>query len=282
MKPCSFDYVRPQTVAEALTALSSDPDAKVIAGGQSLVPLMNFRLAAPTLLVDIADLDELDFIWIRGDQLCIGARVRQRAVERSTVAASSCGLLGQALRWIGHPQIRNRGTICGSLVHGDPSAELPAVAVATGAEFVVRSVSGERIVAAADFFEAPMWTAVEEGELVTEVRFPLDPPGALSTVREYARRSGDFAIAGIAMRGHVAENPAGVRIAAFGVAHIPIRMTAVETAIAAGQSDSDALERAVHDDIPTPTDDGQADGGYRLDLVRHLLSQALVDCGGPR
>ena len=282
MKPGSFDYIRPQTVADALAALSSDPDAKVIAGGQSLGPLMNFRLAAPTLLVDIGDLDELDFIEIRGEQLRIGARVRQRAVERSRVAADSCGLLGQALRWIGHPQIRNRGTICGSLVHGDPSAELPAVAVATGAELVIRSVSGERIVAASDFFKAPMWTAVEEGELVTEVRIPVDPPRVLSTVREYARRSGDFAIAGIAMRGHIGDDPMGVRVAAFGVAHIPKRMAAVEAAVTAGQSDSEALARAVHEDIPTPTDDGQADGSYRHDLLKHLLARALVDCGGPQ
>ncbi len=282
MKPAVFDYVRPSSVQDAVSALASDPDAKVIAGGQSLVPLMNFRLASPTLLVDISRLDELDFIEVRDDKLCIGAGVRQREAERSVVAARSCALVAAALRWVGHPQIRNRGTVCGSLAHGDPSSELPAVAVATDAEFIVRNRTGERVIAARDFYLAPFWTALEEGDLLTEVRLPVDTPGIQSSVREYARRSGDFAIAGVAIRGTSGDGTPRASVGAFGVASAPVRMTATERLIESGDYSQSALDDAIATDVPSPTSDGQADGTYRLELLGELVILALADCGGRR
>ncbi len=283
MKPAPFHYQRPETLAEALTILAEDPDAKVIAGGQSLVPVMNFRLARPTTLVDISRLEDLDFIDVDKGRLCIGARVRQRAVETSDLVADSCRLLPTALRWVGHPQIRNRGTVCGSLAHGDPASELPAVAVATGAELVATGPGGQRVIPAGKFFLGPLWTELEDGEILTEVRFPVDVPGAESSVQEYARRSGDFAIAGVVVRASL-DGPAmeEIAIAAFGVSTTPVRMKAIEEAILAGTNWSADLSDLVAVDVPEPTSDGQADSEYRIQLLEELLRRAITECGGHR
>ena len=278
MKPAAFRYLRPTGVDEAVEALEADPDARVIAGGQSLVPLMNFRLATPSTLVDVASITDIDFIRTDGSHLCVGASARQRDVELSETARGGCRLLTEALAWVGHPQIRNRGTVCGSLAHADPGSELPAVALALDAEIVVHGPSGVRTLAPTEFFQAPFWTALEPGELVTEVRFPLDPPGSTVSVQEYARRSGDFALAGVAMRA-TTENGGIVdaSMAAFGVGPTPVRLAAAEAAARAGADDA-VLGEATRSDVPDPTSDNQAGGEYRSALLAELVRRAVEQC----
>ena len=280
MKPVAFRYERPSTVAAAVAILSDALEAKVVAGGQSLVPMMNFRLATPTTLVDLAGIDELNFIRIDDGKLCIGAGVTQREVEFSESAEQSFRLLPACLRLIGHPQIRNRGTICGSLAHGDPASELPAVALVSGAEMVAAGPNSNRVIAAVDFFRAPLWTALGDDEILTEVRFPVDPPDARVSVQEYARRSGDFAIAGVAIRATASGHElADAAIAAFGVAGTPIRLAATEAAVSDG-ADRARLAEAVAVDVPEPTTDGQADATYRLDLLTEMVVRGIDECRG--
>ena len=277
MKPSAFNYRRPTTVDEAVHLLEADPDAKVIAGGQSLVPLLNFRLATPSTIVDLAGIDALDHIEVKGQQLCIGARVTQRAAAASDVVRQHFSLLPACIAHIGHQQIRSRGTVCGSIAHGDPSSELPAAAVACGSEMVVVGSSGTRTIPAADFFLAPLWTALAGDEILTEVRFPVDQPDTRVAVREYARRSGDFAIAGVVVHASFDDTLVDPSIVAFGVGSVPVRLAAVEEVVNAG-GDRAQLTDAVAADVPEPTSDGQADGTYRRELLTSLLVDALDDC----
>jgi aerobic carbon-monoxide dehydrogenase medium subunit len=201
MKPASFDYHRPDTLDEALAILAeAGEDAKPLAGGQSLVPAMNFRLARPAILVDLNRLAPLAHITEDADGgLRIGAMTRQRAAERSAAVASKAPLLHQAMPWIAHPQIRNRGTVGGSLAHADPAAELPAVMAALDARFVLQSRSGGRTVSAQSFFKGLLTTDIAAGELLTEVQIPPMPAGAGTAFLELARRHGDFALVGVAV-----------------------------------------------------------------------------------
>jgi carbon-monoxide dehydrogenase medium subunit len=230
VKPPRFDYVRRASLPASLQALAdAGEDAKVLAGGQSLVPMMNFRLARPTILVDVSRVDELQGIRDTGASLVIGAGVRQREAERSSVVADGCPLLRQAIRHIGHPQIRARGTVGGSLAHADPSAELAGVAVALEAEFVAESVRGSRTLSAGEFFVGPYTSALTEDEILVETRFPKTG-GARTAFVEFARRSGDFALAGAAIAiwpesdGRVQR----ARVAAIAVGGAPLRLSAVE------------------------------------------------------
>ncbi len=280
MKPTAFRYERPTTVADAVAILVADPDAKVIAGGQSLVPLMNFRLATPSTLIDLAGIDKLRHVRVEGGKLCVGARVTQREAERSELVRDNFRLLPESLRWVGHVQIRNRGTVCGSLAHGDPASELPAAAVAGDAELVATGPGGQRVIPAADFYVAPLWTSLEDDEILTEVRFPVDGSDARVSVVEYARRSGDFAIAGAAIRARATSSDlSDAAIAAFGVDGVPVRMAATEVAVRDG-ADQQGLAEAVATDVPAPTSDGQADGAYRLDLLTELVLRGLDECRG--
>ena len=216
MKPQPFAYVRPDSVTEAIEhLLSGDGDAKLIAGGQSLVPLLNLRMARPSTLVDIVRLPELGAIAREGDQLVIGAAVRQRDVELSPVVQAACPLLPLALRYVGHLQIRNLGTIGGSLAHADPAAELPCVAVALDAVLVAQGPDGTREVAAADFFLGPFTTALGPEEILTQVRFPVT--GGVHAFVEFSRRGGDFAMTSVAASGALADGiVSSVRLAASG------------------------------------------------------------------
>ena len=197
MKPAPLTYLRPDSVAEALEQLAAaDGDAKILAGGQSLVPLLNLRMARPDILVDIGHLAALDFVKEHSGTVVIGAMTKQRAVEMSPLVSQRCPLIAQGLHHVGHLQIRNRGTIGGSLAHADPSAELPCVAVALDATLTVRGASGTREVAAADFFLGPYTTVLAESEILTQLTIPATEEPAAYT--EFARRDGDFAMAGIA------------------------------------------------------------------------------------
>jgi CO/xanthine dehydrogenase FAD-binding subunit len=199
VKPPPFDYHRPDSVEETLALLAEHGDeAKVLAGGQSLVPLMNFRLARPAHLVDILRLDELSYVRSAGGRLHIGAATRQATVERSPLVGTGWPLLVQALECVAHPQIRARGTIGGSLAHADPAAELPVVMAALDATLHVRSVRGARAIPWQKFFEAELTTSLAEDELLVEVEIPAPGPTAGSSFREYAPRHGDFGLAGAA------------------------------------------------------------------------------------
>ncbi|HET7090882.1 MAG TPA: xanthine dehydrogenase family protein subunit M [Anaerolineae bacterium] len=199
MKPPVFEYVVPESLDVALAAIAEHGgDAKPLAGGQSLVPAMNFRVAQPAVLVDLNPLLELDYVRQDDDGLRIGAMTRQRRVERDALVAERAPLLHETMPYIAHPQIRNRGTIGGSLAHADPAAELPVVAVALDARIKARSASGERWIPAAEFFQGIFTTALNPDELLVEVAFPAMPPRAGWAFVEFARRHGDYALMGVA------------------------------------------------------------------------------------
>ena len=226
MKTPAFEYHAPRTIDEALALLGEHADdAKVLAGGQSLVPLLAMRLARPTQLVDINEIKDLAGIRpINGTGVTIGALTRERIAEHSPLVAERTPVLAEALPFIGHVSIRNRGTIGGSIAHADASAELPAVAVITGAEMVVRSVQGERVVPSDDFFVGHFTTSMADDELLTEVRFPSGPDGAGWAFHEIVRRHGDFALVGVAAMLTVADGRVGeARIALMGVADRAVR-----------------------------------------------------------
>jgi len=200
MKPAPFDYFAPGTAEEALALLDEHGDAaKPLAGGQSLIPAMNFRLARPQVLVDLNRAADLSYIRSEKAGLAVGAMTRQRAIERSDLVARVAPLLAEAMPWIAHPQIRNRGTVGGSLAHADPSAELPAVALALEARFRARSAAGERSIAVADFFKGMLETALQPGELLVEVTLPALAPRTGTAFLEVARRHGDYALVGVAV-----------------------------------------------------------------------------------
>jgi CO/xanthine dehydrogenase FAD-binding subunit len=199
LKPASFDYYKPKTLAEALSLLAQFGEAaKPLAGGQSLVPMMNMRLARPAQLIDLNGLRELDYLQVENGELRIGAMTRQRALERSNIVAESWPLLREAIRYVGHVQIRNRGTVGGSLVHAYPSAELPVAMTALEALMVLRGSHAERTVPASEFFVDAMTTALKTAELLVEIRVPQVPPRTGWSFQEVSRRHGDFALMGVA------------------------------------------------------------------------------------
>jgi carbon-monoxide dehydrogenase medium subunit len=199
VKPPKFDYMAPTSVEEALAILAQHGDqAKVLAGGQSLVPLLNFRLARPVHLVDLNEIPGLDWIRVEAGRLVIGAMTRQRAVETSPLVMAHCPLLAEAMPQVGHVQIRNRGTVGGSLAHADPAAELPAVIAALDGELVLRGAGGQRVLRPEQFFVSYFSTAAEPTELLVEVRLPAMPPRTGTAFLEVSRRHGDFALVGVA------------------------------------------------------------------------------------
>ena len=249
MKPPPFGYHAPATVDEACTLLGSLEDAKVLAGGQSLVPLLNFRLARPAHLVDINRIGNLHRIYERDGGVAIQALARQAAVEDSDLVDRLCPLLGAAIRLVAHRVIRNRGTVCGSLAHADPASELPAVLLALGGHVVVRSTRGERAIDAGALFQGVMETAVAPDELLVEAWFPASPkPFA---VIEESRRHGDFALAGVVR--------AADRLALFGVAPTPV--------LADPREPAKGLR---------PSGDLEASAEFRLHLVRVLAGKAFA------
>lgn len=283
MKPPPFDYVVPGSVREAVSLLKQyDGEAKLIAGGQSLVPLLNMRLARPAVLVDINRLTDLDYVREADSGVAIGAITRQRTVERSAVVKNRVPVLHAALQYVSHPQIRNRGTFGGSLAHADPSAECPAVALALGAEFRIAGPSGERTVKADEFFVTYLTTVLEPFEILTEVRLPALPPGAGWSVQELSRRHGDFAMAGVVVV--TPRDGAGrcsqARIVLFGVGPTPIRAEAAERTLE-GEKPSEALfEKAAQkarEAVVDPISDIHASGEYRRHLAGVLTRRALAE-----
>jgi carbon-monoxide dehydrogenase medium subunit len=282
MKPPPFAYFDPRTLDEAVALLNEHGlDAKVLAGGQSLVPLLNMRLARPAVLVDLNRIDGLGYVRETNGAIAIGAMTRQRTAERSPLVREKLPLLHAATTFIAHPQIRNRGTVGGSLAHADPAAELPAVALALEAEFAVAGPNGARTVAAKDFFVTYLTTCLEPAEVVTEVRFPAQPERSGWAFVELSRRHGDFALAGVAATltldsGTISD----ARIALFGVGATALRASAAESMLR-GQRPDDALfeeaSRAAAEAIEEPLSDIHASAEYRRDLARVLTRRALTD-----
>jgi carbon-monoxide dehydrogenase medium subunit len=272
MIPAAFDYVRAGSLQHAIDLLAQHgDDAKVLAGGHSLIPLLKLRLARPSVVVDLAGVPGLAYIRPEGDQIAIGALTRQRDLERSELLAEQVPLLSTAAGSIGDPQVRNRGTFGGSLAHGDGAADLPAVALALGATMVLAGPSGRREVAAEQFFRGFLETAVEPEELLVEVRVPR-APGPHAFVK-FRRRAQDWAIVGVAAA-TVGER---TNVALVNMASVPVRAAAVEAALAAGGTPSEAAGLA--DEGTDPPSDIHGSGAYRRHLSRVLVGRALARMG---
>lgn len=285
MKLPRFEYACPTSLAEAVTLLQErNGAAKLLAGGQSLVPILAFRLAAPELIVDLKKVPGLDKITIGRDGVRLGAKVRWRDIEQSPALREAHPLLVAAVRHVAHYQIRNEGTVGGSLAHADPAAELPGIAVTCEAEIAVTGPSGTRNIEAADFFRGPLQTSLEHDEVITELRLPAFPVARRWAFLEFARRRGDFALAGVAVfydldaRGRAANAHVGV----IGAGDRPLRLESAERAINGSSVDRDAIAAAAEAACKAvdPMSDIHAPAEYRRALVATLLERALVRAAG--
>jgi 2-furoyl-CoA dehydrogenase FAD binding subunit len=286
VKPAPFAYVRPGTTDDALAELGRD-GAKVLAGGQSLVPVLAMRLGRPSALVDINAVPELSQMSRSNGHLRVGATVRQRQVQYND-AAAAVPLLRLALPWVGHREIRSRGTVCGSIAHADPSAELPAVASCLDATMVVSSTAGVREIPAGEFFTGAMSTVILPEELLTEVRFPVSREGEGFGFGEFARRHGDFALAGVAVRVRTTTGGPDARISCFGISDHPVTRDVsrqLRSALEATGPDPDEsdLRRAladhadgIADDVVDTGGDAHASAAYRRQLIAGLVSRQLA------
>jgi aerobic carbon-monoxide dehydrogenase medium subunit len=283
VKPPLFEYSAPATLEEALTLLRElGDDARPLAGGQSLIPLLSLRLAQPSHLIDLAGVAELVSIGVENTDLVLGAMVRERSAERHEDVRRQAPLLAQALPFIGHPAIRSRGTVGGSLAHADPAAELPAVAVALDAELVAQSRDrGRRTIAAADFFTGFFTTALAPDEILTAIRIPAPAPGTGSAIAEVARRHGDFALVGaVAVVRLEAGRIADARLALTGVSDTPVRAIAAESMLVGAEPTDEAFAEAAGEaakDV-SPGADVHGTVAYRRHLAgvlgRRTLSMA--------
>jgi carbon-monoxide dehydrogenase medium subunit len=283
VKPAPFNYRSPETLESALEILATDIDgARVLAGGQSLVPILNFRLSRFDSLVDINRLTELSYIRVEGDELRIGALTRQRGIERSGLVRKRAPLLAEATRCVAHAPIRSRGTIGGSIAHADPAAEYPAVLLALDATIVARSIRGVREIAAGNFFRAVFTTALEADELIVEIRFPVARPSAACAFEEISRRKGDFALVGIAT---MLELDGGriitARLAACGAGDMATRLSWAERLLESAPATDSLVEEAGSAAAASlsPRDDLHASAEYRRHLValfvRRTVGRAL-------
>jgi carbon-monoxide dehydrogenase medium subunit len=273
------EYEAPSTIAEAVDLLAEHQDeASVLAGGQSLIPLLALRLARPAVLIDINGLDELSGVSVTDGWVAIGAMTREYVAEESEAVAATVPLLAAALPLIGHEAIRSRGTIGGSLAHADPAAELPAVARALDAEFVVRSRSGDRVVTAAEWFEGYLATARRAEEVLVEVRFPSAGPGTGVAFQEVARRHGDFAIVGLAVSLTLTDDTiSDARLAFSGVADVPVRAADAEHFLVDERPSAELFEEAAR--LATAGIDPPADlhgsSEYRKRVAATLVRRGL-------
>lgn len=279
MKPAPFDYHRPEDLQGALALLGTHDGASIIAGGQSLVPMMNYRLAQPEHLIDINRLSELDYIRDDGDTIRIGALARHAMIQSSPVIAKTVPLMAHAYEWIAHKAVRNRGTLCGNLCHADPASEMPAIAQVLDASLVLARDGSTRDVAATDFFVGTYETLRNEDEMLVEVRIPKPAPGSGWGFEEVSMRKGDFAWAAIACMLRVNGRAlTDVRVAAAGVGVAAMRLRDIEDALS-GQSPSADLFEAVATaaaDALEPSGSGAVTADYKRDLVRALVPRALA------
>jgi carbon-monoxide dehydrogenase medium subunit len=267
MIPAPFSYRRAGSVAEALDLAGEfGDDARFLAGGHSLLPLMKLRLAMPEVLIDLGPLRELSYVRDEGEHIAIGALTRHHDLQHSDVLARSVPLLAHAASQVGDPQVRHRGTIGGSLAHSDPASDLPATVLALDATLVARGPSGAREIAAADFFQGLFETALEPDELLTEIRVPV--PGAAGwSFQKFTKRAIDWAIVGVAVQ--------GTAVALVNMAGTPVRAAGVEGALAAGATPAEAAAHAAEG--TSPGDDINASPAYREHLARVLVERALIE-----
>ena len=280
MKLPPFEYAAPGTLAEAVRLLAANPGAKALAGGQSLIPALAFRLGAPPLLVDLRKLSELENITIDSDGVRLGARVRWRNIEDDERLLSAHPLLVEAVKHVAHYQIRNRGTVGGSLAHADPAAELPGVAVACDAQIVVTGTKGTRTIAARDFFTGALSTALADDELIVELRLPAWPRERRSAFEEFSRRRGDFALAGVATFYDVAADGTArnAHIGIIGACTRPHRVAEAEATLNGRRLDASTIASAAKamEAALDPPSDLHASAAYRRSLAGTLLERALM------
>jgi carbon-monoxide dehydrogenase medium subunit len=273
MIPAPFEYIRAVSVDEAIGALvQHGDDAKLLAGGMSLLPLMKLRLATPAVLVDIGRVRELSYVRDAGDHVEVGALTRHRDLEISDVLASQCPPLRTVASEVGDNQVRHRGTIGGSVSHGDPASDLPALLLALDAVFVARGPGGERTISATEFFRGFLETVLEPDELLTEIRVPKAPRAGFS-YQKFQRRAQDWAIVGA-----MALRNGGTRVALVNMGGTPLRAVAVEEAVGGGASFEEAAGRAA--DGTDPPEDINATPEYREHLARVLVRRALEAASG--
>jgi carbon-monoxide dehydrogenase medium subunit len=272
MIPAAFEYKRASTLDEAIGWLGEyGDDAKLMAGGHSLLPLMKLRLAAPEVIIDIGRLRELSYVRDQGDHLAIGALTRHRDVEIDALVAEHVPLLAKVAGQIGDPQVRHRGTIGGSIVHGDPASDLPAASLALAASFTVVGPGGERQIAASEFFQGFLETALAPNEVLTEIVVPKTT-GAGWSFQKFNRRAQDWAIVGVAA---VSNGRTGVGLVNMG--STPLRATAVEEALSSGATAAEAADHAA--DGLEPPADLNASSEYRVHLAKVLVRRALEEAG---
>jgi carbon-monoxide dehydrogenase medium subunit len=283
MKMPPFDYACPTTLSEAVALLASrDGEARALAGGQSLLPMLAFRLAQPELLVDLRKLEVLRTIKIDAEGgVTLGAMVRWRDILDDQRLVNAHPLLRAAIAEVAHYQIRNRGTVGGSLAHADPAAEMPGIAIACEAEISVVGRSGARVIKAADFFRGPLMTALTADEIIVDVRLPAWPAGRRWGFQEFARRRGDFALAAAAVLYDEDENgkARNAHIGAIGVADRPLRLHAVEAALNGQAMDDETIAKAeaAASAAVDPQDDIHASAAYRRALIGTMVERALRD-----
>ena len=283
MKPSRFNYERPESLAQALELLNSASvqgrEARIMAGGQSLIPMMNYRIVKPDLVIDISRLLELDRIQTGASGgLVAGALSRHSTMERSDLVAQHFPVVRETIRHVAHLAVRNMGTIGGSLAHADPAAEWPLLVRLLDATLVVASVRGERRIAASDFFISMLTTAIERDELLSQIEFPFLPDGSGSAFDEFSRRHGDYALAGVgvcltAHDGHVRQ----ARVALMGVGDTPLRSPEAEAVLTGQAWSEDLMQRAVEQGCAalTPRQDLNASSDYRRHLTAVLMAQTL-------
>ncbi|WP_441231962.1 FAD binding domain-containing protein [Tardiphaga sp. 215_C5_N2_1] len=279
MKPASFDYVRAESIAHAVRLLSgAGGDAKIIAGGQSLMPMMNFRLVKPSLLVDINSISGIDSIERVGDKLRIGALVRHRMTAESADVTMSIPILHAAMKHVAHLTVRNRGTFCGSVCHADPAAEMPMMTLLLNGVVNASSVRGNRTILAHEFFAGSLMTVLESDEMVTSIDIDTLPEGAGWGFEEFSRRHGDYALAAVAVTmvasGGVARD---VRIAIMGVGETPLRISGLEEMVAGNAVNDRLKDDVIHalGDSIMPNSDLNGSADYRRHLAGALLGRAI-------
>ena len=279
MKPVAFDYLAAESLGSALSALSRvGGDGKILAGGQSLMPMLNFRLVRPSILIDINRIPGLAYVEAAQDAITIGALTRHHALETSRIVKTHLPVLGAAMRHVAHLAIRNRGTIGGSLSHADPAAELPMLALLLDAKIGIHSLKGRRTAAARDFFVGALATSLGEDEMVTDVELPKLAPGTGWAFEEVARRAGDFALAAVGITISTRDGKAAeVRIAMMGVGETPLRAPEAEALLAGRAIDAQAIEQAAAAiaAAAAPNSDLHASADYRRFLVGALARRAI-------
>ena len=273
MIPASFDYVKASSADEAISLIGEHGDeAKLLAGGHSLIPMLKLRLAVPSVLVDIAGVRDLSHVEDRGDHIAIGALAKHRSIETSDLLIAQCPMLAHVASKVGDPQVRHRGTIGGSLAHSDPASDLPAAVLALGGSLIVQGPNGQREIAATDFFTGYFESALAEDEMLTEVKVPKSP-GTNWNYQKFNRRAQDWAIVGVA----AAQVDGAMQVSLVNMGSTPLRATAVETALASGASAAEAADEAANG-TEAPTD-LNASPEYRAHLARVLTKRALEASG---